>query len=94
MLQSMGFQRVGHNLGTEQQQRFLKTIGMPWEIYHNVNELYITCVFNLCLPRDSELTGAETYFSGSPLGPQREEWYPVTRKQSITDSGARKEWRD
>ena len=42
MLQSMGFQRVGHNLGTEQQQqRFLKTFGMLWKIYHNVNELYI-----------------------------------------------------
>ena len=41
MLQFMGFQGVGHNLVTEQQQLFLKTFGMPWKVYHNFNELYI-----------------------------------------------------
>ena len=44
-----------------------------------------TCLFNLHLPRDSELKGAEAYSSGSLLSPQSEECCPVARKQSILE---------
>ena len=33
--------RVRHNLVTEQQERFRKSFGMPWKVYHNFKELYI-----------------------------------------------------
>ena len=81
----MTFQRVGHDSVTGQQQRFLKTFGMLGKATTTLMSYTSTCVFNLHLPRDSELMGAEAHSSGSPLSPQSEEWCPVTRKQSILE---------